>query len=85
MSWKIEEVVDNAAREIERMTAELDRLMLDGKTVRVTGITNADLSVWYSRYKKRYNRLLRRQRADYGDPSKGYIVWLAEPEEPARQ
>jgi hypothetical protein len=77
IDWK---VVDDRMREGADKYDAIAKELLAGKTVHVTGITNSDLSSWYTRMKLRNNRLLRRRLAA-PDPSEGYIVWLADKDE----
>jgi hypothetical protein len=74
IEWK---VVDDRMREGADKYDAIAKELLAGKTVHVTGITNSDLSSWYTRMKLRSGRLLRRRLSGL-DPSEGYIVWLAD-------
>jgi hypothetical protein len=73
VEWK---VVDNQMRDGDDPFEAIAKQLLADKTVHATGITNSDLSSWYTRMKLRHSRLIRR-RLRGQDPSEGYIVWLA--------
>ena len=59
-------------------TDEAEELLEDlaaGKTVHVTGVTNADLSSYYSRAVAKYGKRLRRKQHTLNGKD-GYLVWL---------
>ncbi len=62
---------DLRADEAETLIDELGA----GKTVHVTGVTNADLSSYYSRALAKYGKRLRRKMHTLNGKD-GYLVWL---------
>jgi hypothetical protein len=75
------QVVSDSLREGPNRADEVGELLAQGKTLHVTGITNSDLGTWYSRFKARYDRKLRR-RLSGSDQADGYILWFADDDEP---
>jgi hypothetical protein len=70
------EVVPDELRDPNGGFEEIAHVLGQNKTLHVTGITNADLSSWYTRLYNRYGRRMRR-RLKSASPEDGYIVWLA--------
>jgi hypothetical protein len=69
------QVVDDNLRqdESEKLIEDLG----EGKTVHVTGVTNSDLSAYYSRALAKFSRKLRRKMHTLNG-KEGYLVWLEE-------
>jgi hypothetical protein len=71
------QVVNDNLRQDE--SEELLQVLGAGKTAHVTGVTNADLSAYYSRALARFGRRLRRKQHALNGKD-GYLVWLEEPD-----
>lgn len=67
------QVVDDNLREDE--ADELIRDLLAGRTVHVQGITNNELSTYYSRLMTRHQRRMRRKQKTLNG-KEGYLVWI---------
>ena len=67
------QVVDDSLRQDE--SEELLRELAEGRTVHVTGVTNADLSAYYSRALAKFGKKLRRKMHTHSGKD-GYLVWL---------
>jgi hypothetical protein len=67
------QVVDDNLRGSEG--EELIRDLLAGKTVHMQGITNNELSTYYSRLMTKHQRRLRRKQRTVNG-KEGYVVWL---------
>jgi hypothetical protein len=72
MKW---EVVDDSLRNDTDGFEDVAKALVQGQTLHVTGVTNSELSSWYTRLLTRYDRRLRRRLVGR-EPSEGYIVWL---------